>query len=159
MYCLESSKYNISIFELESENIDNWDKIDLNINSKILSSKDINEINITNLAKPYLLIKYTLSNYNDRTIHRYFYTFKVFEYFKKFTTSLNTQKEKETLMILEDSSNYMKFVTSNISNLRTFEDKESKSLIYQKALNYFPFIIIPTKEDFKITSSSLVFRY
>ena len=155
MYCLESSKYNISIFELESENIDNWDKIDLNINSKILSSKDINEINITNLAKPYLLIKYTLSNYNDRTIHRYFYTFKVFEYFKKFTTSLNTQKEKETLMILEDSSNYMKFVTSNISNLRTFEDKESKSLIYQKALNYFAFIIIPTKEDFKITSFSI----
>lgn len=95
MYCLESSKYNISIFELESENIDNWDKIDLNINSKILSSKDINEINITNLAKPYLLIKYTLSNYNDRTIHRYFYTFKVFEYFKKFTTSLNTQKKKK----------------------------------------------------------------
>ena len=117
MYCFESSKYNFSIFELESENIDNWDKIDINYNTKILYSKDINEINITNITNPYLLIKYTLSSDIDRINHRYFYTFKVFEYFKSFTTSLITQKDKETLIKLEDGNEYIKFVASNISNL------------------------------------------
>ena len=72
MYCFESSKYNFSIFELESENIDNWDKIDINSNTKILYSKDINEINITNITNPYLLIKYTLSSDIDRINQRYF---------------------------------------------------------------------------------------
>ena len=101
------------------------------------------------------MIKYTLSSDIDRINHRYFYTFKVFEYFKSFTTSLITQKDKETLIKLEDGNEYIKFVASNISNLRTFENKESKSLIYQQPLYYFPFIIIPTTEDFKLTSFSM----
>ena len=152
MYCLQSSKYNISIFELDSENIDDWNKYDLNTKTKIVYADGINEINITNLLKPFLLIKYTLTDYYGSI--RYFYTFKVFEYFKSTIKSLNAQKEKETLIIIEDRYDEMKFVTSNISNLRTFEYKESRNLIYQQSSYFFPFIIIPTNDNYKLNSFS-----
>ena len=144
LYSIDSIHSTIELAEFESEDIDISKDIEFTNKETIFYSK-VYEIQITNSTKNYILLRLTKTMYERN--YDYFRTFKIFEEFTKYyyySTGL-----KETLVI-ERNSNRMIFAFSNISNIRTFEDKESKSIIYQKESTYFPFIVLPTKESFDL---------
>ena len=96
------------------------------------------------------MIKFTLRNefYEEELNFRNFFTFKIFQRFEKYGYSIISQKE--TLISSYYSSYNMIFLTSNISNVRTFEIKESRKIIYQRESDFFNFIILPTNEPYKL---------
>ena len=157
LYCIYSFRSNISIAELESENISDWNSIEFYNTSVDLSSYKIKEINIKKVSKSYLLIKYALTNDINKNNIGFFYTFKIFQNFRRSTPLYVTPKEKEALIIKDINSNYMMFTTSNISNLRTFENKESRNFIYQRELFYFSYIIKPTSEICELNTFQLYY--
>ena len=155
MYSIEKSNYNISIAELESENIDNWDNIVYSTEISELYSAYANEINIKDITKPYLLIKYALTNELDKNNFDFFYIFKIFQYYSNYVTPSIMENKKDTLIIEDNRDQEMTFITSNISNIRTFENKQPSNIICLQASYYFPYIVKASNEPFELNSESI----
>ena len=64
------------------------------------------------------------------------------------------QSTEETLIIENNLYNTI-FITSNISNLRTFENNKSSSFIYQRKSSSFSFIVLPSQEPFILKRHTL----
>ena len=150
MYSMDESWYNISISEIESKNIDDWDKIYFYNETIKLYSQYVYRINSTKLSKENLLIKY-IPVYNSIN----FFTFKIFQNVDDLSIMYKEKLEKEKLIITRGIRDYIYFATSNISNLRTFEHKDSRKFIYQRVFYYFSYIVTQTSKPFESNSDSL----
>ena len=133
--------YNIEMAEIVSKKIESWNNIKF-MNSTWMSTQNVYEISTTRLNKTYLLLKIILSNRFSLDNTGYFYKFKIFKEFSKSIEPLNSAEET---LITEFFVNNIILITSNISNLRTFENNQSSSFIYQRESSYFSFIILPTQ--------------
>ena len=122
------------------------------MNSTWMSTQNVYEINTTKLNKTYILLKIILSNRFSLDNTGYFYKFKIFKEFSKSIEPLNSAEET---LITEFFVNNIILITSNISNLRTFENNQSSSFIYQRESSYFSFNILPTQEPYILEMHSL----
>ncbi len=101
------------------------------------------------MKKDYILIKINLRK--DIT-GEYVYPFFIFKIFKSYTQFLSPIREQNETLYISFSTNEMKFFTSTLPNLRTFEKKETNSIIYQKETDSFPFIILPTYISYQVNN-------
>ena len=145
LYYYDYISYEIEISEVDSEFIDNWDKIEF-LNKTRKTTQKVYEIYNQNINKTYLLIKLTVLKFS-RTIENNdnYYTFKIFVNFR---TELDPILSQEETLIIQEWRNQMIFISSTFPNLRTFEIKEPNSIIYQRKSEYFPFIVLPTEESY-----------
>ena len=151
LYNIDSVSYNFEMAEIESENIDNWNQIEF-VGYKAMDTGNAYKIDKSNIKKNYILIKIFAYRRMQKENSYSFYSFKIFENFYDY---LHTAKStKEVLIIYKWSSNLI-FINSNITNLKTFENEEIKSQIYQKKSEYFSFIIIPTEIQYELNDIRL----
>ena len=141
----------MNIAEIESDNIDNWDNIKF-YNETELYSGEIGEIYVSNIKTSFCLIRFNSTKKQYSNI-KYFYTYKIFQSFLE--DSIPKMNKKEILVnhwCYYDDNGFspMVFVISNISNLRTFESKESSNIIHGKEYEYFSYIILPTEENYEL---------
>ena len=148
MYSIEESWYNISISEVESKNIDDWDNIYFYNETIKLYSGKVYGIYTQKLNKTYLLIKYILTSTDSIN----FYTFKIFQNIGEYSFIIRDKLEKEQLMIESTYRDNLYLVVSNISNLRTFENKDSRNFIYRQGFKYFSYIALPTSKPIETDS-------
>ena len=153
MNCIYDYDYGIEYAELETENVGNWDELKF-LNNTNYCSEDVYKIYLSNIKKPFLMIKFTLLGYFDieELNYRNFNIFKIFQSFQKYSIPIISQKETMISSYDYIDSYTMIFVASNISNIRTFATKESHKIIYQKESYFFPYIILPTNEPYKLNT-------
>ena len=151
LYYHKFISYEIEIAEIDSEKIDSWKDIEY-LNKTFSSTENVYEIYTNNVTKNYLLIKIIISDrFNEENID-FFYTYKIF---KEFSNNLEYHNITNELLIIEYSINNMIFITSNISNIRTFEKNETNSFIYQRESHFFAFKVFPVDEPYKLEKFSL----
>ena len=151
LYYYDYISYDIEISEIESDKIDNWENIEFTNKTRI-NTQNVYEIYTKSLNKTYILIKLTIIRFLLYENKDYYYTFKIFQNYK---TNLDPIISQEETLVIYEAKNKMIFIESDATNLRTFENKEAKSVIYQRESEYFPFIIMPTEKSFSLSNYGL----
>ena len=151
LYYYDYIAYDIEINGTDTDNIDNWDDIKF-INNTRINTQSVYEINFKDLNTTYILIKLTIIRFIYYENQDYFYTYKIFENYRDTLDPLIS--EEETLIIYE-WKNKMIFIESTISNLRTFENTEPSSVVYQRSSDSFAFIVLATEESYSLDIYSL----
>ena len=151
LYYYDYISYDIEISEIESDKIDNWENIEFTNKTRI-NTQNVYEIYTKSLNKTYILIKLTIIRFLLYENKDYFYTFKIFQNYR---TNLEPIISQEETLVIYEAKNKMIFIQSDVTNLRTFENKEAKSVIYQRESEYFPFIIMPTEKSFSLSNYGL----
>ena len=155
LYYYDHISYDIGISEIKSDIIENWDDIEY-VNTTRITTNKVYEISTKNISKSYLMIKLTVIRYYLKDNEDYFYIFKIFQNYK---TNLDPLINQEEILNINDFSNKMIFISSNISNLRTFAKNETDTLIYQRQSYYFPFIIEPKEEPYILENYSFQYNF
>ena len=151
LYYYDYISYDIEIAEIDTDKIDDWDIIQFFNNTRI-NTQSVYEINAKSVNSTYILIKLTIIRFLFYENQDYFYTYKIFENYQ--TELLPLISNEETLIIYE-WKNKMIFIESNITNLRTFENKEPNTVVYQRNSDSFAFIALPTNDSYSLNTYSL----
>ena len=151
LYYYDYIAYDIEISEIDTDKIDDWDKIEF-INNTRINTQSVYEINTKSVNTTYILIKLTIIRFLFYENQDYFYTYKIFE---KYQTELEPILSNEETLIIYEWKNKMVFIESNIANLRSFENKEPNTVVYQRDSDSFAFIILPTKDSYSLNIYSL----
>ena len=151
LYYYDYIAYDIEISEIDTDKIDDWDKIEF-INNIRINTQSVYEINTKSVNTTYILIKLTIIRFLFYENQDYFYTYKIFE---KYQTELEPILSNEETLIIYEWKNKMVFIESNIANLRSFENKEPNTVVYQRDSDSFAFIILPTKDSYSLNIYSL----
>ena len=151
LYYYDYIAYDIEISEIDTDKIDDWDKIKF-INNTRINTQSVYEINTKSVNTTYILIKLTIIRFLFYENQDYFYTYKIFE---KYQTELEPILSNEETLIIYEWKNKMVFIESNIANLRSFENKEPNTVVYQRDSDSFAFIILPTKDSYSLNIYSL----
>ena len=151
LYYYDYIAYDIEISEIDTDKIDDWDKIKF-INNTRINTQSVYEINTKSVNTTYILIKLTIIRFLFYENQDYFYTYKIFE---KYQTELEPILSNEETLIIYEWKNKMVTIESNIANLRSFENKEPNTVVYQRDSDSFAFIILPTKDSYSLNIYSL----
>ena len=134
-------KYYLATAYLNSTYIQSLQDLDL-VNQSSIYPYNVYKLNLEN-SNQFILSKIYLDNFENPS-----YTHPIFKIFHNFETLV--MSDKEILNHKEYDFNCDAFVFSNITNLRTFEDYEPKSIIYSKDLRSFSFIILPPEKKHQL---------
>ena len=151
LYYYDYISYDIEISEINTDKIDDWDKIAF-INNTRINTQSVYEINTKSVNTTYILIKLTIIRFLFYENQDYFYTYKIFE---NYQTELKPLLSNEETLIIYEWKNKMIFIKSDITNLRTFENKEPNTIIYQRDSDSFAFIVLPTEKSYSLNNYSL----
>ena len=151
LYYYDYIAYDIEISEIDTDKIDDWDKIKF-INNTRINTQSVYEINTKSVNTTYILIKLTIIRFLFYENQDYFYTYKIFE---NYQTELEPILSNEETLIIYEWKNKMVFIESNIANLRSFENKEPNTVVYQRDSDSFAFIVLPTKDFYSLNIYSL----
>ena len=147
-------KYNYQTANLDTKNIQ-WDNITFSY-KKSNTTKEFIELNLNNFEKRYILIKIEIEDLNFYSVLFFntpFCTFKTFyEYYRQIDADFIPKITSNEALYLMSSYHYdsLLIIFSNISNIRTFRKKQPKYFIYGYDINYFKFIILQSKTEYKL---------
>ena len=119
LYSMPSIYYNIEIAEVESEIFGNWTQIEF-INKRRINRENAYKINVKETNTNFTLIKITIDTiaYNTEP----FYIFKIFTNYETEFVPIDSVNEA---LIIHFWQNEMIFIISNITNLKSFEKRNT----------------------------------
>ena len=145
--------YNYQIANLDNKTIV-WDKLVFSKTYKS-STEEVFEIVRNNYDKKYILIKIDLdlAHFSIKFYEKHFGIFKIFqEYYKQSYANTHPKIISNEALYLMSSYYYssLLIVFSNIKNIRTLKNKETKNFIYDYNFENFKFIISQSKTDYQL---------